>query len=708
LGESFPTKVYSAPLIISNETRLNVPYLMSRLVRLEYRPSPSPRLLPGQYHVNGAAITIYLRGFEAPVYTQRPALVRLVWDADQILSFDSSTQQLGEVALEPELAAELSGPRKIRRDPAGWDDFPGTLIDAVVATEDRRFYTHHGIDLRAILRAAVFNVRNPNKLQGGSTITQQLAKNFFLSSERTLQRKFLEAAFALYLDFRTPKNRILTLYLNHIYMGQEGAVSIAGMRAAAHFYFAKDVRVLTLPESALLAGLIRSPYRYNPFINPEAARVRRNVVLRLMLDSGYISERDYEKARKTPLATRKTPPATVERTSPNDYFVSEVIRELLPRFNEDTLFRYGMRIHTTLDPLLQRIAQEAVQKNRHQAALVALDPGSGRVLALVGGRDYKESQFNRATQARRQPGSVFKPFVFGAALARGFTPATILSDEPRAFRDGKTKKLWAPQNFDGQYRGNVSFRDALAQSMNAATLDLAQKIGPSAVATFAAQMGIESPLENSLALALGVSEVTPFEMTVSYAPFANGGFRVKPFLVSAVTDADNNVLEMASVERRSVLQPTFAFLITSLLQTVITEGTAKSAADLGWTLPAAGKTGTTNDGRDAWFIGYIPGLLVGVWAGDDVGNTSNFSGAGHALPLWVRFMKAATVGQPARPFQQPQGVVTLRIDPSSGGLARSGCPVQKDEVFISGTEPKNVCPLHVGGFKGWLRKLFGN
>ncbi len=707
LGESFPTKVYGAPLVISNDGRTSLPMLMTRLVRLNYHATAGEHLSPGQYHADTSALTLYLRGFQAPFTTQAATLVRFTWSNDQILHIDNPVNApLTEVSLEPELAAELSGPKKIRRDPANWEDFPATLIDAVIAVEDRRFYKHHGIDLRAMLRAAVFNLRNPKKLQGGSTITQQLAKNFFLSSERTLQRKFLEVIFALYLDLRTPKNRILTLYLNHIYMGQDGAVSVAGMRAASQFYFAKDVHQLTLPESALLAGLIRSPYRYNPFANPDAARERRETVLHQMLDENYISERDFEKARNAPLTMTKNAHSAADKTNPNDYFISEVIRELLPRFSEDTLFRYGLHIYTTLDPVLQKAAQETVRGSKHQAALIALDPSTGRVLALMGGRDYKQSQFNRATQARRQPGSIFKPFVFGAALAHGFTPAAILADEPRAFRDGK--KIWAPQNFDGQYHGNVTLREAIAESLNGATLDLAQKIGVTAIATFATQMGIESPLENNLALALGASEVTPFEITTAYAPFANGGFSVKPFLVTAVTDADNNILESNSVERHSVLDPAYSYLMTSLLQSVIQEGTGKNAAKLGWTAPAAGKTGTTNQGRDAWFIGYTPDLLVGVWTGDDTGPSANLIGARDALPMWVRFMRQSLEGRPAREFQQPQGLVQKRIDPTSGALARSGCPVQKDELFIIGTEPKNFCPLHAGGFRGWLNKLFGN
>ncbi len=706
LGERFPTKVYSAPFMVSDAVPLEQNQLMKRLTALDYHVSNADPLIPGQYRSNNDQITISLRGYKTPVSNQEPLTVVVKKKSDSRWDIESSTgAKLSEFKLEPELVAELSGPQKVRRDPASWNDFPSALTDAVITVEDRRFYKHIGIDLRAIFRAAWFNLRHRKNLQGGSTITQQLVKNFFLTQERTMQRKFLEAAFALYLDLRIPKERILTLYLNEIYMGQDGVVSIAGMKAASHFYFGKELNELDVAECALLAGIIRSPFRYNPFQNPIAAKNRRDTVLRLMFEEGVMIEPDYEKWRATPVLTRKRRTAQPGMTvNDHDYFVAEVLRQLIPHFSEDVLFRYGLKIFTTMDPMLQRFAQQAVQREKKQAALIALDPSNGHVWALIGGKDFRESQFNRATQARRQPGSVFKPFVYGAALQNGFTPATILQDEPRAYRDGK--RVWFPQNFDNVYRGPVPLRDALAKSINGATLDLIQKIGSSTVIEFARKLGIESPLENSLALALGVSEVTPIEITRAYATFANGGFSVEPLLVTAVADSEDNVLELNGTEREQVIEPALSYVMTSILESTVLDGTAKGLKAMGWDGPAAGKTGTTNSGKDAWFIGYTPAILVGVWVGDDEAKAAQLSGAKNALPIWADFMKRAFPTGSKENFEMPSGVVSIRIDPASGLLARSGCPDQKEEMFVTGTEPKAYCGLHAGGLRGWLLKLF--
>ncbi len=706
LGDRFPTKIYSSAWTIRNHDSVSTSELLERLKELDYRATNATPLALGSFDVNSSSIKIALRGFQTPSLVQTPIVISLTRESDNHWTLtDGNGNVLDQVSLEPEVVAELSGPQKVRREPAAWTDFPQSLLDAVVAVEDRRFYKHNGLDFRAILRAAWYNLRHRKNLQGGSTITQQLAKNFFLTQERTLQRKLMEAAFAVYLNFRFSKERILTLYLNQIYMGQDGAVSIAGVKAAADYYFGKPLKNLDVSESALLAGIIRSPYRYNPFQNIRAARERRDTVLRVMMDETFLTEPEYVKASSLPVIVRnrKTTPGP-ETANNNDYFVAEVIRQLVPHFSEDVLFRYGLKIYSTLDPRAQRLAQTAVKTQKNQAAVVVLDPRTGAVAALVGGKNFKESQFNRATQARRQPGSAFKPFLYGAALENGFTPASLLQDQPRAYRTGK--KVWAPRNFDGVYRGAVTLRDALAHSMNGASLDLAQKLGTHNVVKFATRVGIESPLENSLALALGASEVTPFELTSAYAAFANGGFHVNPYLVTAVADYENNVLERNTSERQQVLEPALSYLVTSLLQTTVTDGTAKTAKELGWSGTSAGKTGTTNAGRDAWFIGYTADLLAGVWVGDDEARAAHLSGTKNALPVWVSFMKNYYGDRVPADFEKPAGVTTVKIDPASGLLARSGCPNQKEEIFVTGTEPTVFCTLHPGGFKGWLMKFF--
>jgi penicillin-binding protein 1B len=500
------------------------------------------------------------------------------------------------------------------------------------------------------------------------------------------------------LEARLSKERILSLYLNEIYMGQDGPMAVAGVKAAARFYFDKDLRRLDLGECAMLAGLIRSPYRYNPRRDPTAAVQRRDFVLRRMREEGSISAERLCGALTEPLAVTARP--LRERRGPS-YFVAEVIRQALPRYGEEAIFREGLSIHTTMDPLAQEAAQNAVRRLSSQAALVALSPQDGRVLALVGGRDFAESQFNRATQARRQPGSAFKPFLYGAALEKGYTPASLIDDRPKTYPGAAGP--WRPRNYDGVYMGTTTLRNALAHSLNAAALDLANQIGPAATAEFARRMGIGSPLENSLALALGASEVSLLELTASYAPFSNGGFRVEPRLIDEVADAQGEVLEFDVGKRESVLAPAQAYLLTSLLESVVQEGTAQDLSRLGFARPCAGKTGTTENGRDAWFVGYTPQLLAGVWVGDDRNRPLKLTGAKDALPVWAAFMKTASEG-PATPFTRPQGLVTVTIDPASGLRARAGCPQRQGEVFLAGTEPTAECPLHPGGVWGWLQK----
>jgi membrane carboxypeptidase/penicillin-binding protein len=330
------------------------------------------------------------------------------------------------------------------------------------------------------------------------------------------------------------------------------------------------------------------------------------------------------------------------------------------------------------------------------------------VLALAGGRDYRRSQFNRATQARRQPGSAFKPFVYGAALEAGFTPATLLEDAARSYRNADGGR-WEPRNYDGVYAGTVTLRAALARSMNLATLDLAGKVGPASINAFARRLGVESPLEDSLAVALGASEVSLLELSAAYAPFANGGFRVTPVVITAVADPSGAPLAYYGRRRDAAMTPALAYLMTSLLESVVTEGTAGVLGRAyGWDRPAAGKTGTTNKGRDAWFIGYVPGLLAGVWTGDDSNRAIGAIGAGDAVPVWAAFMKEALAGVPPEKFAQPaEGLVSVKIDPVNGLRAVAGCPARRKELFLAGTEPKEKCPLHSRGLAGWFKRLFG-
>ncbi|MDE1976258.1 MAG: PBP1A family penicillin-binding protein, partial [Elusimicrobia bacterium] len=596
--------------------------------------------------------------------------------------------------------------RRIARTILPADKISPALEAALVSAEDRRFYSHGALDARGIARALWFDLRHPGQLQGGSTITQQLAKNLFLTPRRTLWRKTLEAALSLYLTERFTKEQILALYLNHVYMGQDGPASVLGAQAAARFYFGKDQNRLTLGQCALLAGLVRSPYLYNPFRNPQAALQRRDEVLNQMRAQGRITLYELGASLKEPLGLRPESPARL-RGRADDYFAAEVLRELSSRYGDDEVFHRGLIVHTTMDPLLQKAAQAAVsEKARPQGALIALDPQTGAVLALSGGRDFERSQFDRATQALRQMGSAFKPFLYGAALEMGLTPATRLEDEPAEFSRGRGRGWWRPKNSEGRYYGNVSLRKALAFSLNAASLDLAQKVSARTAIAFARRMGLDTPIPDNLAVMIGASDTTLEDLTAAYAPFANGGYRISPFLITQVRSARQRVLETDAPERTEVISPSLAYVMTSLMESVLREGTAHNAKALGWTRPSAGKTGTTNGGADAWFIGYTPQLLAGVWVGSDKPRALGLYGSSAALPVWVDFMKDASMDFAPLDFEKPPGVVTAVIDPKTGLLARWGTSPRRTEVFLAGTAPTRYDPVRAGGLKGWFERLF--
>ncbi|HXT00166.1 MAG TPA: PBP1A family penicillin-binding protein [Elusimicrobiota bacterium] len=702
LGESFSTRVWSAPFAVRDGARSEPERLFERLDRLGYaRVDGIPA--KGQYRWNPPELDVFLRGYRAPASSQEEGAYSLRRDGDGSWRLkDGLGSSLAELKLEPELAAQLSGAQRVRRDPLSYEQIPASLRDAVVSAEDKRFWSHWGLDPRAILRAAWANVRGRD-LQGASTITQQLSKNLFLTPRRTFARKLAEAALSVYLELRLGKKRILTLYLNEIYLGQDGSASVMGMRAASRYYFSKDPADLTLAQSATLAGIIRGPGVYSPFHDLEAARARRDWVLGRMRANGYINDAALAASLAEPLVPVKGSSSAERRD--NAYYVAEVVRELVPRYGGDVLYRNGLSIYTAMDPVLQSLAQGAARGAKHQAALVALDPHTGDVLALSGGRDFVESQFNRATQAARQPGSSFKPFVYAAALKMGLTPATVLTDKPRIY--ASKDRDWSPANYDGVYYGTATMRQALTHSLNAATLDLTERVGLKRVQDLARAAGITSPLRDDLGLGLGASEVGLLELVSAYEPFAADGKRAEPRLVTAVLDADGGVLEAPPPASTVVLDPAVAYLMTSMMESVVQQGTARSLKSLGFDWPAAGKTGTTNDGRDAWFVGYTTSLLAGVWTGADDNRALKLTGAKDALPLWAKFMKEAVADRPAEEFARPDGLVRVRICVESGMLAVTGCPRKVDELFIAGTEPMRDCALHRGGIMGWWDRLRG-
>jgi len=610
------------------------------------------------------------------------------------------------------------------------------MLEAIIAVEDRRFYSHYGLDPVRITGAALKNVRAGRIREGGSTITQQLVRMTQLSAVRTFERKIREAMIALRLEERYSKPQILQAYLNAVYFGQ----GYYGVEAASRGYFAKPAAELTVAEAALLAAVVRSPSSDAPAISAERALRRRNLVLRLMRDQQRISEEEFGAALRQPLGSATRESRIVASTTDNgDYFQEEVRRQLMSMFGSERVLRGGLRVFTTYDPALQRAGEQAIRsrideiaRTRKQArdlqgSLVALDPATGDVLALVGGRSFAESSFNRATQAHRQAGSAFKPIVFAAALERGYAPGSLLRelDMPAEGMDG----AWVPggEHEESEY----TLRRALKVSSNRAAVQLLQQVGVGTAVYYAHRLGIASDLPEVPSLALGTGEVTLLELTAAYGVFANEGVLAAPRLITRIEDADGTIIWSAPVQTQRAISTTNAFLMSSMLADVVAGGTAASARTAGFKLPAGGKTGTTDDYADAWFVGYTPHLVAGVWFGFDTPApimNRGFAGV-VAVPAWARFMKTATAG--ARPdwYAMPPDVEKVAICRASGARAADGCkyaalsasalvvpidavfgggwpqavpplgarkaeePVYED-LFPLGAVPPDLCPLH--------------
>lgn len=593
------------------------------------------------------------------------------------------------------------------------NDIPRTMVDATIAIEDRKFYKHWGIDITGILRAVIQNIKARRTVQGASTITQQLARDLFLTQKRTIDRKMKEALLAIEIERRYSKDEILTMYFNQIYYGN-GAY---GVEAAAQSFFNKHTEDLSISESALLAALPRSPTYYDPFKNPEKALKRRNIVLNAMIETGSVSESEGERAKNAPLGLH-TYIGTFKKAP---YYVEEVRRRVLERYGENMLYRNGLDIFTALDSDMQEMANKDTEKwlkqtediyrfkverdstkrdslkeitKYIQGALIAIEPQTGAVRALVGGRDYMDSEFNRATQAKRQPGSAFKPFVYTACIDNGFTPTDEIMDIPIVIMSGGVE--YSPANYDHKFKGPVTLRKALALSRNLAAVRLIRYIGEQTVVEYAKKMGIESRLKAVPSLALGSSEVTPLEITAAYGVFPNLGVRVDPYFIERIVQRGGDVVYEHETQKEQVIPPATAYVMTSLLRSVIDEGTAIGARLEGFSIPAAGKTGTTDNYSDAWFIGFTPDLVCGVWVGFDTRKkiARGASGATFAVPLWTRFMKDATKNKPVKNFKVPNGVVTRKICVLTNKLANEYCPHARTEVYIAGTEPIEICDVH--------------
>ncbi len=577
---------------------------------------------------------------------------------------------------------------------------PKTLRDAIIATEDARFYSHHGVDPTGIARAVYQNFRRGRIVEGGSTITQQLAKVLFLTPDKSLERKLKEAVLALELERRYSKDRILEMYLNQIYFGH-GAF---GVEAAARTFYGKGVSELSLPECTLLAGLPKAPTTYSPFEHPEAAKRRRATVLSRMVDVGAIASPLAKKTADSPLGL--IPPE--RRRTTGQYYLEYVQQQLEAQYGADLVFKGGLQVYTTLSPVMQVKAERALREGlkalesrrgaaakdgtapppeRPEGALLTIEPQTGYIKAMVGGYDFFKSEFNRAVQARRQPGSAFKAFVYLAALESGQTPASVVDDSPVEFPAGRNGKAWKPDNYDRKFRGPITYQQALEESVNVAAVKVLEKNGVRRTVDLARRLGVESPLGENLSIALGTSDLTLLEITSAYGALANQGSWVRPSAIRYVLDSQRKLLEENTPQAKQVVSPELAYVMTSMLRGTIERGTGAAARALG--RPAAAKTGTTNDYSNAWFIGYTPQLATGVWVGYDRPRSlgKDETGSRVAVPIWTAFMQEALAGTPPEDFPIPERVVLVPVDMNPSG----GCVRPVTMAFVAGTEPKEVC-----------------
>ncbi len=606
--------------------------------------------------------------------TFMPSAVTRVYSADKVL--------LAELFVE-------------KRDPVPFKVMPRYLKAALIATEDKNFYKHSGIDLKGILRAVIKDIAAREFVEGASTITQQLAKTLFLTPKKTLMRKIKEVFLALQMERRYTKDEILQLYLNQVYFGS-GAY---GVESAAQKFFGKSVQDLSLEECALIAAMPKAPSRYSPLVNKELAIKRRNIVLKQMARTGIITKITLNKAIEKPLNIKKQNKNSVKAS----YFVEYVKITLEKILGSSRLYKGGLTVSTTLSFELQKAAEDAVAsglfalerrmkqggiKNPDpQCALVSLDVQSGGVLAMIGGKDFYKSPFNRAVVARRQPGSAFKPIVYAHAIERGFSQNMMILDAPVIFKGGKNGEDWRPENFSRDYKGEMTLRKALSISENIPAVRLIEMLGPSSVVEFGYTLGINSALGPNLSLALGTSEVTLIDLTSVYAVFPNRGKRIKPFGVMEIIDCRGQVVWRVKPEKRVTMSRAGAAIMTNMLEGVVKEGTGKKARVI--KRPVAGKTGTTNKYKDALFIGFSPSIATGVWVGQDTSVTLGKweTGAKAALPIWIKFMEKALASRPYQYFDIPDDVVRVYMDPLTGLLASENSPHAVTAFFKKGTEP---------------------
>jgi penicillin-binding protein 1B len=711
-----PTRIYADFTPLRPAQPMQTDDLLEKLDRLGYREAE--RLTqPGDYHRSENGVDIYTRAFTHPTGEYPAEQIRVVVSKSQIDSVVSlrEARPLERAALEPELLTSVLSEQLENRSPVTLQQIPQHLQDAVVAAEDSRFWHHPGVDPLGIVRAVFRNMRSKGVSEGGSTLTQQLVKNYFLTSERTYKRKVIEAFMAVILDARYSKKEILEAYLNDIYLGRNRSISILGVGEASRFYFGKPVSEITIDEAALLAGMIPSPNNISPFNNPEQAMRKRNQVLDRMLEQKKITPAQHDAARSAKLP--KKPFRRRSGLSSMPFYVDRVLQELATDYGIDDVKGRGLRIYTAIDlnaqdaaaRVLEASLQSIEKRNRRlrthdpelQGAIVHIDVPTGEIRALVGGRNYDRSQFNRALKSKRLVGSLFKPFVYLTAFepslsGQNITPATQV-DDTRFVLKRRWSEDWSPRNYDGRYMGKVTVRMALEHSLNAASVRIGLACGIEPILKTARTLGVQTELDDNPSVLLGAAGIPPMEMAEAYSTIARQGMRLPPRAIRFVTDDRGKALAGAGdVKPVQVFPQRDVYLLTHVMEGVVNRGTAGSARSMGFRKVAAGKTGTTNDKRDAWFIGFTPQTLALTWVGFDDNDPTGLSGSDSAVPMWTRYMLAVTAGEKNMEFPAPPGITFTEVDESSGGLVTPYCPrnVTVMEAFKSGTEPTHLCPIH--------------
>ena len=725
-------KIYALPHVVRDGQQIDVKDIAADLRRAGYSDKDGESNL-GTFHVvkGGIEITPGAESYHAP------ESARISIEDGQVAKITSRGNELSAYELEPQLVTALfDAEQRSKRQLVKYNDIPDVMVRAVLAIEDRRFFEHSGVNFLRTIEAVWEDVLRQRRAQGGSTLTQQLARGFFLTPEKSIKRKLTEMLIAEELEQKFTKQQIFEFYANWVDLGQRGSFAISGFAEASKAYFNKDLKDITLPEAALLAGLIQRPSYLSPYRHPERAMERRNLVLESMVDTHAITREQADKAKATPL---KLAPPNVE-ASDAPYFVDMVREQLIGKFSDNELNDSSYRIYTTLDPDLQKAAAQSVEMGiklvdeqvkklrtkkikvgkkfetkveqgpQAQVAVVVLDPHTGAVLALVGGRDYAWSQLNHAV-AKRPTGSIFKPFVYAAAMNTALdgsqtviTPASTVTDEPSSFTYGD--QIYEPRNYKEEYHGEVTLRYALAMSLNNATVKVAEEVGYDKVADLARSAGVVS-VKATPAMALGSYDASPVDMAGAYTAFANGGIRLSPILVRSVRTTKGDVIANYNTDQRQVMDPRIAYVMTNMMEGVINNGLGYTAVRLrGFTPPAAGKTGSSHDG---WFAGYTSNLLCIVWVGYDDYSDLRLSGAQTAAPIWTEFMKkASTLPQYSdmRTFAQPSGVVDVQLDKATNRLATPNCTDDYTSAFVAGTEPHDTCEMQQG-LKGFLTKMLG-